>query len=200
MQNHKGIEKLNIYMISFYNYSFFTGHKSSMKILDKYQFLALSNVVSTKAIEKSLSYKLEEACSAMPLFKTSSGILIQEAPLVFIPLHWPNAGDSSTLRKGPLDVAVLKHYTKDNSKDGDRTLLATGSYDGQTRIWSKDGELMSTLTKHKGPIFSLKWNKKGAYLLSGSVDKTAIVWDIKTGEWKQQFEFHTAPTDVNLCL
>jgi WD40 repeat protein len=28
----------------------------------------------------------------------------------------------------------------------------------------------------KGPIFSLKWNKKGDYLLSGSVDKTAIIW------------------------
>lgn len=111
---------------------------------------------------------------------------------------------SSNSQKGPLDVAVLKHYrgrTSDKSKDvttldwnGEGTLLATGSYDGQARIWSKEGELVSTLTKHKGPIFSLKWNKKGDYLLSGSVDKTAIVWDIKTGEWKQQFEFHAAPT------
>lgn len=50
---------------------------------------------------------------------------------------------------------------------------------------------MSTLNKHKGPIFSLKWNKKGDYLLSGSVDKTAIVWDLKNGDWKQQFEFHS---------
>lgn len=53
------------------------------------------------------------------------------------------------------------------------------------------GELISTLNKHKGPIFSLKWNKKGDFLLSGSVDKTAIVWDVKTGEWRQQFEFHS---------
>ncbi|KAJ9560139.1 hypothetical protein OSB04_005299 [Centaurea solstitialis] len=111
---------------------------------------------------------------------------------------------SSNSQKGPLDVAVLKHYrgrTSDKSKDvttldwnGEGTLLATGSYDGQARLWSKEGELVSTLTKHKGPIFSLKWNKKGDYLLSGSVDKTAIVWDVKTGEWKQQFEFHAAPT------
>ncbi|MFS7910271.1 putative transcription factor WD40-like family [Helianthus anomalus] len=110
----------------------------------------------------------------------------------------------SDAQNGPSNVAVLKHYrgrTNDKSKDvttldwnGEGTLLATGSYDGQARIWSKDGELVNTLTKHKGPIFSLKWNKKGDYLLSGSVDKTAIVWDIKTGEWKQQFEFHTAPT------
>jgi hypothetical protein len=31
-------------------------------------------------------------------------------------------------------------------------------------------------------------------LLSGSVDKTAIVWDCKTGDVMQQFEFHKAPT------
>lgn len=53
------------------------------------------------------------------------------------------------------------------------------------------GELRNTLCAHKGPIFSLKWNRKGTLLLSGSVDKTAIIWDGRTGEVKQQFEFHT---------
>lgn len=53
------------------------------------------------------------------------------------------------------------------------------------------GELKNSLNKHKGPIFSLKWNKKGDCLLSGSVDKTAIIWDAKTGDVKQQFEYHT---------
>eukprot|EP00261_Vitis_vinifera_P041039 XP_019082282.1 PREDICTED: F-box-like/WD repeat-containing protein TBL1Y [Vitis vinifera] len=43
------------------------------------------------------------------------------------------------------------------------------------------GMLRSTLNKHKGPVFSLKWNKKGDNLLSGSMDKTAIVWGVKTG-------------------
>ena len=51
--------------------------------------------------------------------------------------------------------------------------------------------MRNTLGNHKGPIFSLKWNKKGDLLLSGSVDKTAIIWDGRTGEVKQQFEFHT---------
>ncbi|GFY93763.1 WD-40 repeat family protein [Actinidia rufa] len=72
-------------------------------------------------------------------------------------------------------------------------LLATGSYDGQARIWSTNGKLKSILNKHKGPIFSLKWSKKGDYILTGSVYKTAIVWDVKAEEWKQQFEFHSGP-------
>jgi len=30
---------------------------------------------------------------------------------------------------------------------------------------------VSTLGQHKGPIFALKWNKKGNYILSAGVDK-----------------------------
>ncbi|XP_060173389.1 WD40 repeat-containing protein HOS15-like isoform X1 [Lycium barbarum] len=110
---------------------------------------------------------------------------------------------NSTIQRGPPNVVVLKHLRSratENNKDvttldwnGEGTLLATGSYDGQARIWNRAGELVSTLHKHKGPIFSLKWNKKGDYLLSSSVDTTAVVWDVKSGEWKQQFEFHSGP-------
>ena len=34
---------------------------------------------------------------------------------------------------------------------------------------------MSTLGQHKGPIFALKWNKKGNYILSAGVDKVTVL-------------------------
>ncbi|KAI9208663.1 WD40-repeat-containing domain protein [Polychytrium aggregatum] len=74
------------------------------------------------------------------------------------------------------------------------THLATGTYDGLTRIWTKEGVLVHTMHRHNGPVFALKWNKSGDLLLSGSVDKTAVISDARTGEQRQQFEFHSAPT------
>lgn len=86
-------------------------------------------------------------------------------------------------------------------------MLATGSYDGFARIWTDAGERLSLFTKsfliryeirgsqrcfvclsgnlaitlgqHKGPIFALKWNKKGNFILSAGVDK------VKRGVLKQ---------------
>lgn len=55
---------------------------------------------------------------------------------------------------------------------------------------SVSGHLANLLGQHKGPIFALKWNKEGNYILSAGVDKTTIIWDAQSGESKQQFPFH----------
>lgn len=96
------------------------------------------------------------------------------------------------IQKGGTEVPSNKDVTSlDWNVDG--SLLATGSYDGYARIWTTDGRLASTLGQHKGPIFALKWNKRGNYILSAGVDKTTIIWDAATGQCTQQFSFHSAP-------
>ncbi|KAL9557536.1 hypothetical protein MBANPS3_001343 [Mucor bainieri] len=91
--------------------------------------------------------------------------------------HLPNMNDNK-------DVTTL-----DWNPTG--SLLVTGSYDGQARIWTQKGQLRFVMGHHRGPIFSLKWNRFGDLVLSGSADTTTIVWDPETGEMTQQFELHT---------
>ena len=55
-----------------------------------------------------------------------------------------------------------------------------------------------SMSGHAGPVFALKWNKKGDLLLSGSVDKTVIVWNARAGQLKQQFSFHTGTSLAQL--
>lgn len=77
------------------------------------------------------------------------------------------------IQKGGAEVPSNKDVTSlDWNCNG--TLLATGSYDGYARIWTTDGRLADTLGQHKGPIFALKWNKKGNYILSAGVSANKI--------------------------
>lgn len=96
------------------------------------------------------------------------------------------------IQKGGAEVPSNKDVTSlDWNCEG--SMLATGSYDGYARIWTSYGLLSSTLGQHKGPIFALKWNKRGNYILSAGVDRTTIIWDAATGLCTQQFSFHNAP-------
>jgi len=41
-----------------------------------------------------------------------------------------------------------------------------------------NGRISSTLGHHKGPIFALKWNKRGNYIVSAGVDKVNYFFSI----------------------
>ncbi|GMT02796.1 hypothetical protein PENTCL1PPCAC_24970 [Pristionchus entomophagus] len=93
---------------------------------------------------------------------------------------------------------MLKHCT-DQTKEKDVTSidwdasgrwLATGCYDGQARLWTADGNLVCTLGSHNGPIFALRFNDRGNYILTAGVDKSTIVWDREQKREVQVFSFH----------
>lgn len=75
----------------------------------------------------------------------------------------------------------------------DGALLATGSYDGVVRVWRPDGALERTLEGHTGPVFSVRWARGGALLVSCSGDASALVWDWAAGVVRQRFQLHEGP-------
>ncbi|KAF8528107.1 WD40 repeat-like protein [Hysterangium stoloniferum] len=108
---------------------------------------------------------------------------------------------SQYLRPNPI---TLRHHPKSDQPDitsldwnSEGTLLATGSYDRLLRIWRKTGEPYMTQIYHSGPIFSVQFSKSGKWLLSASLDGTAIVWDVATKGLQMEFKVHTSCLDVD---
>lgn len=54
-------------------------------------------------------------------------------------------------------------------------LFLSLSFSELTILLSVAGRLVNTLGQHKGPIFALKWNKRGNYILSAGVDKVILL-------------------------
>ncbi|KAE9033062.1 F-box-like/WD repeat-containing protein [Phytophthora rubi] len=75
----------------------------------------------------------------------------------------------------------------------DGSLLASGTYNGKTRIWNDEGEMKHIFQYHNGPVFATRWSKTSLFLLSASFDKTVVVWDATTETKKQQLKLHEDP-------
>ena len=57
-------------------------------------------------------------------------------------------------------------------------LLASGSFDHTTRLWSRGGEPVATLRGHSHSVTDLCFSADSAAVLSGSFDHTARLWDV----------------------
>lgn len=72
----------------------------------------------------------------------------------------------------------------------DGALLVSGCYDGKARLWTAQGDLVRTLQRHTGPIFTCRWSPSGRFLLTGGADGLAIVWDADGGGVRQVLAHH----------
>lgn len=77
------------------------------------------------------------------------------------------------------------------NKDGD--LLFTASKDDKPTCWySENGERVGTYIGHSGAVWRLDVTQDSVYLISGSADTNAKMWEVQTG--KELFNFpHRGP-------
>ena len=65
----------------------------------------------------------------------------------------------------------------------DGRVLATGSVDGQVRLWQgAQGVLLRTLSGHEGRVANLAFLHRGDYLVAGTEADAVRVWRLDTGE------------------
>ncbi|XGV95780.1 MAG: TIR domain-containing protein [Leptolyngbya sp. BL-A-14] len=97
-----------------------------------------------------------------------------------------SASKDTTVKLWTLDgqeLETLRGHTApimsvDFSSDG--TLIATASMDKQIRVWNLKGQELSTLEGHTDEIHAVRFSPDShqRVLLSGSNDKTAILWNL----------------------
>ncbi|KAI8922214.1 WD40-repeat-containing domain protein [Powellomyces hirtus] len=72
-------------------------------------------------------------------------------------------------------------------------LLAAGTVDGRTLVWTRSGELKFCEQQHTGAIHALAWSPSGTFIATGCHDKMSVVWDVASGQVRQKFDFHDGP-------
>jgi len=97
------------------------------------------------------------------------------------------AGDGTTAIRSIEDgslIASFSSYYRDVravaiSPDDSKILTIDGL---KLDLWTSTGQLVREFAGHTGGIYSLAFSPDGSKAVSGSMDKTARVWDLDTGE------------------
>ncbi|CAL6102178.1 Pentapeptide_repeats-containing protein [Hexamita inflata] len=71
-------------------------------------------------------------------------------------------------------------------------LIASGDGKKHVKIWNKNGKLIKTLKGHEEQVTSLAFCLNQNYIVSGSDDKTIIMWDISQEKIVKTFQGHTS--------
>jgi len=73
--------------------------------------------------------------------------------------------------------------------------IAAAGDDGKVRVWDAEGKPLRTIDAHAAPVLDLAFSPDGKTLLTGSADKTARLFDVKTGTLKQTLSGHLGPVN-----
>lgn len=102
----------------------------------------------------------------------------------------PGASYKTSLRNHSSAVNVLRF-----SPSGEQ--LASGSDGGEIVLWklhSNDAgetwKFVKALSFHRKDVMDLQWSTDGAFLLSGSVDNSCVIWDMNRGCVHQILDGH----------
>ncbi|MEA5610036.1 WD40 repeat domain-containing protein [Nodularia spumigena] len=71
----------------------------------------------------------------------------------------------------------------------DGKTIATASFDGTARLWSRDGQLLQEFTGHQGAVYSVSFSPDGKTIATASSDQTARLWS-RDGQLLQEFTGH----------
>jgi WD40 repeat protein len=61
-------------------------------------------------------------------------------------------------------------------------LLVGSNFTQRGRVWRRDGTTVAELIGHTGSIFTSRWSRDGAFVLTASFDGTARIWDPRRGD------------------
>ena len=104
----------------------------------------------------------------------------------------------------PRPVAICSHVdtvgenkeiiTLDWNPSG--SVVATGTFNGISRLWASDGSLLHTLSNVQGPVVSIRWSPSGSLVASASADQSVAIWSSKTGALIYMYQGTSLCTDV----
>jgi Tol biopolymer transport system component len=99
--------------------------------------------------------------------------------------RWGRQTSEAVTLHGHTDIVNAVSFSPDS-----RT-LASGSYDGTVKLWSRHSrQVLRTLQGHTSVVYSVAFSPDGRTLASGSRDKTVKLWDIAGGQEPRTLRGH----------